>query len=441
MLQFLSSKKFPAGSGLLAVARGLTAPSVAIIASLPWILGAGPELTAETLASRRQAIAAMSDSQRQELLRKYETFQKLDDAEKNRLRRFHRELENSPDLKETLNQYCEWLKGLSSAKKQLLRDAETAEKRRRLVEEFRTEELRKSQPTSHFVQELIKSEMPMISGEDLKSVMMVLESDLLKTGVISAEQQQTLESLQGTVRYKQLVKFISLHRFPKGEPRREFQIPESTRAALFAVIKDDRIRPLLRVAERNSGRVFPQEKLLMILFKSTVVEANNELQNRPTETMKAEIFKSLNPEDQERFLQFPPDEQEERLKWFHFDEIRRTFAEAGGLPPRPPGEGPGGKSPGGHGGFLSFPPFPGGFRDPGIRPPKRPEDVFDRPAAGGNRPSREGRSDGRISDDRRPEKRDFEDHPPVERDQTRSSESSPGVDRSGASVRPSQTAN
>ncbi|MCI0358048.1 MAG: hypothetical protein L0211_06175 [Planctomycetaceae bacterium] len=73
-------------------------------------------LWADSYADRAAEVKALSAEKKAELLRKKERFDKLSDAEKNRLRGLHEQLASSPDgpeLLKLMGRYCDWLKGLN----------------------------------------------------------------------------------------------------------------------------------------------------------------------------------------------------------------------------------------------------------------------------------------------------------------------------------------
>ncbi len=100
--------------------------AVGCAVALAWTLAAGVSAHAEeSLADRRERIEKLSPASKQELLDHQEKFLKLDTAERERLRRLSRELEEDPrgaELRLVMQRYYDWLKTLPPYQRAQLRE-------------------------------------------------------------------------------------------------------------------------------------------------------------------------------------------------------------------------------------------------------------------------------------------------------------------------------
>ncbi len=100
-------------------------------------------------ADERDRLANLSTTEKEELRRKRDQFQQLDDGEKSRLRELHTTLSSSPDrarLEETMLQYHEWLKTLPGKERAELLKLPTEQKLaeiKRLMQDQRSQQFRK----------------------------------------------------------------------------------------------------------------------------------------------------------------------------------------------------------------------------------------------------------------------------------------------------------
>src|SRR5262249_4315893 len=74
----------------------------------------------DTPAERKAHLAQLDDEEKEQLSQNFERFRRLDPAQQDRLRRLHGELESSAGkdaLQKVMQNYHEWLKGLSAAQR------------------------------------------------------------------------------------------------------------------------------------------------------------------------------------------------------------------------------------------------------------------------------------------------------------------------------------
>ncbi|HEY2839388.1 MAG TPA: hypothetical protein VGJ26_09575 [Pirellulales bacterium] len=88
------------------------------VATLILLLSAcAQESAAETLEERRARVEQMDAEQKEQLLQNYQRFIRLDEAERERLRKLHGEIDAAPDqteLRSVLQRYNDWLNDLTS---------------------------------------------------------------------------------------------------------------------------------------------------------------------------------------------------------------------------------------------------------------------------------------------------------------------------------------
>lgn len=320
--------------------------AVAIVSSLlPNRLPAAEPVSEATLAKRRQEIASLSDSQRKELIRKYDTYRQLEPAERQQLHRLHENLEAHEDLKVVMQRYCEWLKNLDAPQRQQLRDAKTPEQKRELVVRFHQEQHRRKEemwrgsgpgappppPPARGV--------PLLSSDELREVMTSLEAELVKQGAISSTALADLVKAEGTQRYKLLMRSIAEIRHPKSGDVRDFEFPEPVRKIVAKLLRNGDMKGKLLEPWRDlAHRQYIQRFVFQILLASTAEEARLEFTGGQSEKLKQALFNSLPADEQARFSHLPPKEHDFYLMDLHRNEIWRAFSSAGDLPERPLGE-------------------------------------------------------------------------------------------------------
>lgn len=344
----------------------------------------------ETLDKRRVAISQYNESQRKDLVRKYDAYRQLSDADRAQIRNLHQKIEADANLKEVMKQYCEWLKNLDVTQRDQLRQAKTPEQKRDLVVRFRAEQSRQKMELEREVEspgpERERRQFAPLSSEQLKGVMSKLEEEMVQKEFITKDRQKQLASLPGTQRYKLLLNSIGEYRHPKEGPTRRFTLPDPVLTAVADGIQNPDLQKKVRGLIGNSepGQ-FSQAPLYLLLRVSVLAEAKREFASPDADQLKESIFQSLKPEMQARFSQLPHFRQEFVLMGLHAEELMEACSAAGDLPPRqPPGE------EGSHGRRNGNPgdrPREGGPRN-GNRP-RSPLDYLNGPPTDGRRQPRE----------------------------------------------------
>ena len=355
-----------------------------MISLMPGRLLAAAPVSEATLASRRQEIARLSDSQRKELIRKYDAYRQLDPAERHQLHRLHENLESNADLKLVMQRYCEWLKNLDAPQRQQLREAKTPEQKRELVVRFHQEQHKRKKQMWHGPGPGAPPPprgLPGLSSEVLREAMSELEAGLIKQGAIDSTAQAELAKVEGTQRYKLLMRSIAEFRNPKSGEDRDFEFPESVLKVVARSIRNGEIRDKLTEPWRDlTHRQGVQRLVFQVLLAGTNEAARREFSGDQAEQLKQTLFQSLSADEQARFSHLPPKDHDLFLMNLHRDEIWRAFSTAGDLPQRPMGDRhPGEGGPRGRLGDFLF--RPGDGNRPPRAPPERDRDR-DRPNDG-----------------------------------------------------------
>lgn len=301
------------------------------------------------LAKRRAEISALSDSDRAELVRKYQDFQKLSSDEQERLRKLHRDVEGNFALKETMQRYCDWLKDLNVTQREQLRVADTPEKKRLAVDRILQEQKRQQQDQMRGFEgrDPMGNMPPPASSDELKKLMAPLEAGLFQYGPSDPAERERISKLSGTLRYERLLRVIADLRHPKDGPGADLPFLDEFRSAVANAA------PQFRLGGpdgRPGDRPPPGPKGFMWLTHSLVEEARREFSAAEGDELREALFRTLSPEMQSEFLQTPPESQPMFLKLMHLDELRRSLVRAFDLPPQfADGPGRGGPGRGGPG--------------------------------------------------------------------------------------------
>jgi hypothetical protein len=302
-----------------------------------------------TLAKRRAEISALSDSDRAELVRKYQDFQKLSSDEQERLRKLHRDVEGNVALKETMQRYCDWLKDLNVSQREQLRAADTPEKKRLAVDRILQEQKRQQQDQLRGFEgrDPGGNMPPPASSDELKKLMAPLEAGLFQFGPSDPAERERIGKLHGTLRYERLLHVIGDLRHPKEGPRPDLPFLEEFRSTVANAA------PPFRPGSsdgRPGDRPPPGPKGFLWLMHSLTEEARREFAAAEGDELLETLFRTLSPEMQSEFLQTPPESQPLFLKLMHLDELRHSLVGAFDLPPQfADGPGRGGPGRGGPG--------------------------------------------------------------------------------------------
>jgi len=291
------------------------------------------------LDRRRAKIASLSESDRAELIRKFQDFKGMTEAERNHLRTLHQKVSANPSLMFTMQRYCEWLKDLDVAQRERLRAADTPEKKRLAVQRIR-DELEKRREESSRTNDSRESEVRkfgftrLATSLELKELMGTLETYLTKSSVIDPGQLEKVRKLAGTARYKRVLKMFGEVRKSKVDGQQSVpKVPEEFQAALKKIVPEPLIRK--EVAERFGGL----QRVFLWLNTSLLEEAKRELADAEGDELREALFHSLAPQTQTDFLQTPPESQAAFLDQIHLEDLRLAFREAFDLPRAPLGDG------------------------------------------------------------------------------------------------------
>ena len=314
-----------------------------------------PPVDHETLEQRRKSIASLSDSKRQDLVRKYDQYQRLSVDERRKLEDIHTATEKDPGLKQVMDNYSNWLKNLDVTQREELRQAKTPEQKRNLVVQFhkvqakqKDEAWQKIKPMDQSPPEKQGLFRRPLTSEELKKFMTALEVGVTKEGILDQATQSALSKSEGTQHYKLLLRAIGEYYYPEDGKRRQFELPISVKETWEEIIRHREGRQRLgegwRIGPGSPTRE-QREGFFLFLAKSTFEEAYREFHGPEGNKLKETLFNSMSPDQQTYFSQKPALHRDQFLIGFHLGELRQAFIKAGNLP-HPEGDGPGSRRPG-----------------------------------------------------------------------------------------------
>jgi hypothetical protein len=338
----------------------------------------GPAVrAADGPAERRQKIEMMSESERIRLARNFKHFKELSEADRERYRQLHRDLQADPQLQTVMDRYAEWIKTLDVDRKDQLRAQKDPVRRRELVAKFREEQANRRPlgvprgghwegPFADFIRRGA-------SQADLNNVMSLLEFKLTSARQVTPEQLSRLKELSGFRHHYYLLDLVVTPPVAgQNEP------PKQMLREIFPEILEKAADP----QHHQSLRKYPR-----LLYEWLAFGMRNELhaeleQPETGDKVFEQCLAELNPTDREKVNQMEPAQRKNSLESVYWKKIWEIFGRAnpGGGPPwwmrgqgrpgtAPPGEPFRGRRPGE--GRDRAPDEPGGQRP---RPPAPPPD-------------------------------------------------------------------
>ena len=296
-----------------------------------------PPATAETLAQRRKEIASRSEAERQELVRKYDQYQRLSVDERQKLEDIHKTTESDPELKTVMQNYCNWLRDLDVTQREELRHAQTPEQKRNLVVRFHAIQLKRKEEVwrenNSLPPEKQRPFSKLLTSDELKTVMTALEVAAVEDGILDQKTQAALAKIWGTPHYKLLMRAIGDYRHQADGQPREFEVPQSAKKAFEEILFRVEGRQDLRTRWRSNAS--PNELRTMffyLLYRSTEDEARREFRGPDADKLKELLFSALPADKQAQFSLLPREKQDPFLWQMHLNEIMRAFKKAGDLP-------------------------------------------------------------------------------------------------------------
>lgn len=406
------------GNGAVALTAGL---AIAVLLG-PLVLRGDPVESARLEANRRQ-IAEMTEAERQRLLRNYDRWQKMSDAERQDWRLFADKLAiNRASLGPVLEDYYAWLQSLPGYRREQLRQAEAQGVQQHIetVKEIAGDQLasRLDSPAMETTVFGGPFEIPILTSAELDHVLSAMEEILLP------QERRRLVNRDGEplTGLERRLLVLNMLRSRLGGPREIVQGSTSSFERILAAVPEHARQSLMQGMDRG-GTQF-RNRLMAMITVSVRAELERVMRElRPTPDRLQKFFDELEPAEQERLLDLAANEFNEELsrRYYRqqletrvdidFGQMQRFFGaweRPGGdrgdmerLRPRLDGRGP----------------FPG--ERPGFDPQRRPENPDGRPARPQDWPERPPGRDGE-----RPPPRDG-DRPPTEGERPRPSEGRP----------------
>ena len=306
-----------------------SAPAIATMAvATAFCCGASDSVSgdADTLAQREQRIASFSASQKEELQRRRDRFDKLPAAEKERMRTLHQRIqehEDSERLLTVLDRYAEWLRTVSTPQRADLRKLSGEERIQRIRE---TKRRREEERFGRFMSERLHPEDARRVFDWLDDEFVTGEQERRLERMIDARDRRWLQVIDDDSRRRALMLKMLYRKNPDvlGVPSPE-QINELVK----------RLSPEARrqfEAQANSNQ---QEKLVQDWIQAAIM---SRLAPPPVSDEELEaVFASLSTEQRTELERLPRDRMQRELSRIY--HMRNMVRRRGG----PPGQGPPGR--------------------------------------------------------------------------------------------------
>lgn len=392
--------------------RSLALVSLLCVTLLPWFLaadGPAPQRQQQQRDAHRQQIDAMTVPERTRFEDHLRQYRELPAAERDRLRALQQEIERDPQLRAAFDEYRDWANSLSPVDRHELRQAQSPEARRQLVETFlrrpplddRPEPFPSERPPNGppFGQNNLRFRMleRLFDGvivpfgdrfgscvPEMEAIVRVLERDL------SPEQRAELDKLDEFTRRVRVVR-LTLERRPLGLPASRLFGPDAEKLdKLFAELPEGPVRQT--ISNRNFGpgpnSLDPRgAMLLMVVTRGLMTETQRTIEDhRPRPEVMIEFQNQLSESEQTRLNRLS---REDRLlelavlfakdkvpgigelqQMLGTQDMQRFFRQMANSRPGPPPEGDDRRDKKGR-----LPPFDGGRRprEDFPMPPNRPE--------------------------------------------------------------------
>ncbi len=294
---------------------------------------------AKSYSDRATEVAKLSSEQKAELLRKKDRFDKLTDAERQRLRDIHAELEASPDnlaLKTVMGNYCNWLRNLSSRDRDQVLSLPADERIKRIKEIVSRQEAQRFSDYVRFY----------LPKSDQQAIYKFLDE------FVTTHEQEILDRLDDNER-----RWVS--RIDDEQARRKSLISKLTRQ-----FRGDASMPFPSSDEMASMVKSLSEETRTRLEAPAVADRNSRVQELvgaaiwsiamppPSEEELRKLLASLSNEERGRLEEMDPDKMQQALRFMH----RAKQFQGGRWGPRGPRPGPPPGPPPG--------PLPPGFASP-----------------------------------------------------------------------------
>jgi len=286
----------------------------------------------KTLDDSRQRIESMTASQRKELERKYQAYQKLTPTEQAALRELHERLaadtKQGGQLAITMQRYANWVKNLDNAQRIKLHQATSPQQKRTEIQKILVADReRRLEEQRRMFNPLERFGLRALTMEQLAPIMSLLETDLRATGVLTPEMEQQLKApqQQGIVRYFTLFAALAEYRVPREGPARDYRLSPELVSQIQEQLKDQQLANAITAAQKISGQP-PSNPVIMLITGSVSAEIRKVLQRRgpPASELQAAIFRAMSPDEQQQLLNSTVEEQSGRFSFAAFFVMMRA---------------------------------------------------------------------------------------------------------------------
>ncbi|MDF1742593.1 MAG: hypothetical protein P1V19_02800 [Gimesia sp.] len=292
--------------------------------------------------TNRKKIESMTSSERAQLKRNYEKFQKLSAQDKQRFREIHAATRNQPELNQVMRSYCNWVKTLSPWEQEDLRNAKTPQERMDLIRKFRShgnQANRRGSRSDYFILRMLEINfrdprmMFLLRNSTLppdlyKEVIDLIERSLPR----SVEYPKPKESLSEFERSLAVLKTATALNHPKEQENQNGStwLSADVRKGIFELWNENKF--LFRDSgEQRKPRPIPreenQQKMLSIflakgLINQLVKSVKQDLdQHSPSDDALQKFFETgLDTKAKDYLMKYPPDEMQDKLKYLYLQK-------------------------------------------------------------------------------------------------------------------------
>ena len=327
-------------------------------------LARGDQSTRQRIEQNRQAIANMTQSERDHLDRNFAAYKKKSPQQIAELTAFHQTIEkdqqaNAGDLSKALKQYDQWLATIEPFQRDQLKEIGDPQERIRMMSEI-VREQRSREVSSVFRRRFDDSMMasvPLLDREPLEVFMEKVEE--MQLGKLSVQQKSDLNRRDGISRFLKLIEMLKENiqvplqdraKIPRWIDKELYVLFKDLTSQLGRLIVDDKVRDFLleeRPGPREMSTILRLQAVVMKSILFQVVSEEN-ASSLPGQIQLEELFNSLPGDEQDALLQLEaidfyrelvgrtaPKESEgnEVTRQYVFNVLKPYIDNPGGRPP------------------------------------------------------------------------------------------------------------
>ena len=292
--------------------------------------------------ANRKKIESMTPSERAQLKRNYEKYQKLSAQDKQRFHEIHAATRKQPELNQVMRAYCDWVKTLSPWEQEDLRNAKNSQERMELIRKFRSQENQGNRRGSRSDYEILR--ILEINFRDPRMMFLRFKSppsDLYKEviGIIerslprSVEYPRPKDALSEFERSLAVLKTMSElknRKLQEGKNGSDWP-PLEVMKSIYELLGEKKFT-FRDSGEQRNTRPFPRDesrqKAMLSLFLARglmdqlVESVKQELdqQTPPDEELQKFFETGLDTKHKDYLMKYPPDEMQEKLKYLYLQK-------------------------------------------------------------------------------------------------------------------------